>query len=204
MKLVGYEFSHWNEDVAASSLGSVWGSLLTKRCRRQEHETRLLWCMFYNKVQRHSADDRCMCLSTVNNKYKSSDIKICKTIQPIKWKLKKLHPASCTRNIWLCHSARLRPGEPHSQIHSEPDVRLIHRVLCFLLLLTLQLIFIKVQVSVSVANVQYLQIGQVCEGALVHRVHRQAVKPLKEKEKSLYVARRQYRGTPSPPMMLQL
>lgn len=69
----------------------------------------------------------------------------------------------------------------------QSNVSLIERVLCFLLLLhhliTLHLLSFKGEVCVSRADVQHLQVGQVRERALVHRVHRQAVKPEKEKKK---------------------
>lgn len=63
-------------------------------------------------------------------------------------------------------------------------------VLCFLLLLhhliLLHLLFFKERwrVAVSCTDVQHLQVGQVCEGAFVHRVHGEAVEPLKGKRQT--------------------
>lgn len=69
----------------------------------------------------------------------------------------------------------------------QSNVSLIVRVLCFLLLLHRFITLHKGEVGASCADVQHLQVGQVCEGALVHRVHRQAVKPSKEKKRGEFV-----------------
>lgn len=93
----------------------------------------------------------------------------------------------------LCHSAQYNNGPVkwHSQVHFHLRITSIlhpiqsiasftEHVLCFLLLqhfITLHLFSVKGGIGVSCTDVQHLQIGQVCEGALVHRVHRQPVKP---------------------------
>lgn len=89
----------------------------------------------------------------------------------------------------LCHSAQYNngPGKCHSQVHFHLRITSVHdpvqsnlslteRVLCFLLLL-LHLLSVKEEIGVSCTDVQHLQVCQVCEGALVHRVHRQPVEP---------------------------
>ncbi len=122
---------------------------------------------------------------------------------PKKWKLNK-HPVSCTRNVKLIHCKQNihGPGKWHSQVHSHLTALSVHdsmqsnvsvneRVLCFLLLfhpfIILLHVFCKGEVGVSCADVQHLQAGQVCEGALIHRVHRQAVKPEKDRKRSVFV-----------------
>lgn len=112
------------------------------------------------------------------------------TSQPQKKNLKlNKHPVSCTRNKQPCHSApnRCGPSEvtyaritlglhpPCSPLSLPPRCP----PLCFLLLL--HLLPVKGQISVPHANVQHLQLGQMCEGALVHCAHGQAVKAGRER-----------------------
>lgn len=97
----------------------------------------------------------------------------------------------------LCHSVTIQewtrdvaftasfPFVNHTCLHPlQSIVSFTLSILCFLLhplllrhFITFHLLPVKGQIGVSCAEFQHLQFGQVCEGALVHRVRRETVKP---------------------------
>lgn len=68
--------------------------------------------------------------------------------------------------------------------HKSVQCQFNRAVLCFLLLLSHCIVLsFKGEVGASRADVQHLQVGQMCEGALVHGVHGEPVKTEKNKQK---------------------